>query len=336
MGCFFFLFSFLAFLGLLGILRYALDPFIDFPGSVPLERPDLIVSFGLAGFVLLILAVGSGARWLRRISRPLDELVEASSRVASGDYSVRVEEKGPPEVYALMRGFNSMAEQLQASDRQRRNLLADISHELRTPITVIQGNVEGILDGVYPADEARLKSVIEETQLLSRLVDDLRTLALAESGALQLKREPTDLAGLIRDTVSNVTLQAEEKDVRIHLSMAGAPEINIDPQRIREVLTNLLLNALRYTPPGGEIKILLATGNASSEGGTTVSIADSGPGIEPDHLPHVFERFYKSSDSGGMGLGLSIAKYLVEAHGGEIWAESEPGKGTRISFTIPV
>lgn len=336
MGCFFFLFSFLAFLGLLGILRFALAPFIDFPGSVPLERPDLIVPIGLVGFVLLILAVGSGARWLRRIARPLDELVDASSKVASGDYSVRVEEKGPPEVYALMRGFNSMAERLQANDRQRRNLLADISHELRTPITVIQGNVEGILDGVYPADEARLKSIIEETQLLSRLVDDLRTLAVAESGTLQLRREPTDLAGLIRDTVSNVTLQAVEKDVRIHLLLAGAREINIDPQRIREVLTNLLLNALRYTPSGGEIHVLLAASEAASEGSTTISIADSGPGIDPDHLPHVFERFYKSSDSGGMGLGLSIARYLVEAHGGKIWAESEPGKGTRISFTLPV
>lgn len=336
MGCFFFLFPFLAFLGLLGILRFALAPFIDFPGSAPLERPDLILPFGLLGFVLLVLAVGSGARWLRRIARPLDELVEASNRVASGDYSVRVEEKGPPEVYALTRGFNSMAERLQTSDRQRRNLLADISHELRTPITVIQGNVEGILDGVYPADEARLKSIIEETQLLSRLVDDLRTLAVAESGTLQLRREPTDLAGLIRDTVSNVTRQAEEKDVRIHLSLASTPEINIDPQRIREVLTNLLLNALRYTPSGGEIHVLLAAGDTSSEGTTTISIADSGPGIDPEHLPHVFERFYKSSDSGGMGLGLSIAKYLVEAHGGRIWAESEPGKGTKISFTLPV
>lgn len=335
MGCFFFAFSFLAFVGLLGILRFILAPFIDFQGAPPLERPDFIFPFGVLGFILLVFAVGWGARGLRRISRPLDELVDASGKVAEGDYSVRVEERGPPEVYSLMRGFNSMAERLQVNDQQRRNMLADISHELRTPITVIQGNVEGILDGLYPADEARLKSIIEETQILSRLVDDLRTLALAESGALQLKREPTDLAELIHDTVSNFEVQAGEKEIQIKLSLAGAEDVNIDPQRVREVLTNLLLNALRYTPRSGEIHIHLMEAGAGVDRGATISIEDNGPGIEAHVLPHVFERFYKSSDSGGMGLGLSIAKYLVEAHGGEIWAESELGKGTKISFTLP-
>ena len=335
MGCFFFAFAFLAFMGLLGILRFILAPFIDFQGSPPLERPDFIFPFGVLGFILLVFAVGWGARGLRRISRPLDELVDASSKVADGDYSVRVEERGPPEVYSLLRGFNSMAERLQINDQQRRNMLADISHELRTPITVIQGNVEGILDGLYPADEARLKSIIEETQILSRLVDDLRTLALAESGALHLKREPTDLAELIRDTVSNFETQATEKDIQVRMSLDGAAEIDIDPQRVREVLTNLLLNALRYTPRDGEIHIRSTEAGESVDRNVTISIEDNGPGIEPHVLPHVFERFYKSSDSGGMGLGLSIAKYLVEAHGGNIWAESELGKGTTISFTLP-
>jgi signal transduction histidine kinase len=178
----------------------------------------------------------------------LDELVDASNRVAEGDYSIRVEEKGPPEVDSLMRGFNSMAERLQAHDQQRRNMLADVSHELRTPITVIQGNVEGILDGLYPADEARLKSILEETQVLSRLVDDLRTLALAESGALHPKREPTNLAELIRDAVSGFEAQIKEKAIRIELILEGGEDANIDPQRLREVLNNLLSNALRYTP----------------------------------------------------------------------------------------
>jgi signal transduction histidine kinase len=266
---------------------------------------------------------------------PLDELFHASERVANGDYSVRVEEKGPPEIYSLMRSFNSMTERLHIHDQQRRNMLADISHELRTPITVIQGNVEGILDGLYPADEAHLKSIIEETQILSRLVDDLRTLAQAESGALHLKREPTNLMELIRDAISGLEAQAREKDIRVELSLAGEEDANIDPQRIREVLTNLLSNAVRYTPPGGQIHVRLTEAGIGAESTATISIEDNGPGIQPADLPHVFERFYKSSDSGGMGLGLSIAKYLVEAHGGRIWAESEIGKGTKISFTLP-
>jgi signal transduction histidine kinase len=336
MGCFFFGFTFLAFMGLLGILRWILAPFIDFPGGTPIDKPGYIVPIAFLGFVLLVFTVGWGARSLRRMFTPLDELFRASERVANGDYSVRVEEKGSPEIHSLMRSFNSMAERLQVHDQQRRNMLADVSHELRTPITVIQGNVEGILDGLYPADEPRLKSILEETQVLSRLVDDLRTLALAESGALRLKRESTNLAELIRDAVSGFEAQIKEKEIRVEMTLDGGEDANIDPQRIREVLTNLLSNALRYSPRGEEIQVRLTEANSSPERNVTISIEDHGPGIESAELPHVFERFYKSSDSGGMGLGLSIAKYLVEAHHGRIWAESEPGKGTTISFSLPV
>lgn len=336
MGCFFFGFAFLAFIGLLGILRLVLAPFIDFQASPPFDRPDFIFPLGFLGFILLVFAIGWGARSLRRMSVPLDNLLEASDKVAEGDFSARVEEKGPPEVRALTRGFNSMAERLQVNDQQRRNMLADVSHELRTPITVIQGNVEGILDGLYPADEARLKSILEETQVLSRLVDDLRTLALAESGGLYLKREPINLAEIIRDAVSGFEAQIKEKAIRVEMSIHGEEDANIDPQRIREVLANLLSNALRYTPPGGVVNVNLVETGFGVERSVTISIEDNGPGIDPTGLPHVFERFYKSSDSGGMGLGLSIARYLVEAHGGKIWAESELGRGTRISFTIPM
>jgi signal transduction histidine kinase len=280
--------------------------------------------------------VGWGARSLRRMFTPLDELFRASERVANGDYSVRVQEKGPPEVHALTRSFNSMAERLQVSDQQRRNVLADISHELRTPITVIQGNVEGMLDGVYPADETRLKSIIEETQILSRLVDDLRTLALAESGALHLRREPTNVGELTRDAVASLEAQIDEKDIKIEMVLQNIEDANIDPQRIREVLTNLLSNAVRYTPHSGEIKLRLTETRVGDERKVMISVEDSGPGIEAHILPHVFDRFYKSSDSGGMGLGLSISKYLVEAHNGRIWAESEAGRGTKISFVLPV
>ena len=333
MGCVFFVFAFLAFTGLLAILRLL---FTAFHGPPPFDRPDTIFPFAILGFVLLLMTITWGIRSLRRLSGPLDNLLEASSKVAQGDFSARVEEGGTPEVRALTRGFNSMAERLQTNDQQRRNMLADVSHELRTPITVIQGNVEGILDGLYPADEERLKSIMEETQILSRLVDDLRTLALAESGALQLRREPTDLAELARDAVSGFESQAREKEIRLELSSVETEEINLDPHRVREVLMNLISNALRYTPRGGMIHVGFAESNSSEEKTAVVYVEDNGPGIEFTDLPHVFDRFYKSSDSGGMGLGLSIARYLVEAHGGKIWAESELGKGTKISFTLPL
>jgi signal transduction histidine kinase len=325
-------FALLAFTGLLAILRLI---FTFFQGSPLFNRPDMIVPFGFLAFIFMLMAVSWGVRSVRRMSVPLDNLLEASSKVAEGDFSARVEERGPPEVRALTRGFNSMAERLQVNDQQRRAMLADVSHELRTPITVIQGNVEGILDGLYPADEARLRSIMEETQILSRLVDDLRTLALAESGSLQLRREPTDLRELVRDTVAGFESQAKEKGLKVELILEDVEEMDVDPLRIREVLTNILANALRYTPSQGEVKVGLTESGIDGERGVTIFIQDSGAGIESADLSHIFDRFYKSSDSGGMGLGLSIAKYLVEAHGGKIWAESDVGKGTKISFVLP-
>ena len=243
------------------------------------------------------------------MSRPLDELVDASDKVADGDFSVRVDVKGPPEVRKLLHGFNSMAERLQVNDQQRRNMLADVSHELRTPLTIIQGNVEGILDGMYPADEARLQLVLEETQVLSRLIEDLRTLSLAESGALQLKREPTDLADLIRDTVAGFESQSMSKNVNIELSLDKVDEMHIDAQRVREVLSNLIGNAVKFSPSGGLINVGLGESGSDPEKEALLFVHDNGVGIAPADLPHVFDRFYKSSDSGGMGLGLSIAKY---------------------------
>lgn len=334
MGCLFAMVNlagFTLFAALLALVYNAL-----YQGLIPRSSITDFILTAAVFFILLVIGLAFlAARNFRRMFNPLDELVDASNRVAVGDYSVRVEEKGPPGVRALVLGFNSMVERLKTNDRQRRDMLADVSHELRTPITVIQGNVEGILDGLYPADEARLKSILEETQILSRLVDDLRTLALAESGSLHLKRELTEMAPYLREVVSGFEAPAKEKDIRIELSPADVGALDIDPLRVREVLTNLLSNALRYTPPGGEVKVGLREPSDGVEGGVTVFVQDSGAGIDPADLPHVFERFYKSGDSGGMGLGLSIAKYLVEAHGGRIQAESEAGKGTRISFMLP-
>ena len=349
MGCLFIVFNFFAFIGFLALLRFIFAPFIEIHGAPPLERPDIFIPLGIVGFFVLIIVVFIGVRSLRRMSRPLDELVEASNKVAEGDFTARVDVKGPPEVRTLLHGFNSMAERLQVNDQQRRNMLADVSHELRTPLTVIQGNVEGILDGMYPADEARLQSILEETQVLSRLIEDLRTLSLAESGALQLKKELTDLDELIRDTVAGFETQINEKEITLEMDLCQLEEVDVDPQRIREVLSNLIGNALRYTSSQGVVKVGLAesssgaalSGSKGPEKEALLFVQDNGPGIESADLPHVFERFYKSSDSGGMGLGLSIAKYLVEAHGGKIWAESdivpngEAGQGTKISFTLP-
>jgi len=334
MGCFFLIFNFFAFIGFLAFLRFVFAPFIEIHSVPQLDRPDIFIPLGVVGFFILVMATFVGVRNLRRVSRPLDELVDASSKVAEGDFSARVEVKGPPEIRSLLYGFNSMAERLQVTDQQRRNMLADVSHELRTPLTVIQGNVEGILDGMYSADEARLKSILEETQVLSRLIEDLRTLALAERGGLHLRKEPTNLVELIRDTTAGFDAQFQEKEISLKLELAQMDEVNIDPQRIHEVLSNLIGNALRYTPNGGVVKVGLVESGSGAEKEVLLFVEDNGPGIDPADLPHVFERFYKASDSGGMGLGLSIAKYLIEAHGGRIWAESELGHGSKISFTI--
>jgi signal transduction histidine kinase len=261
-------------------------------------------------------------------------MLEAAGRVADGDYNTRVDETGPREVRALSRAFNSMAARLQIHEEQRRNLLADVTHELRTPLTVIQGNLEGLLDGVYPRDDAHLTPILEETHVLSRLIDDLRTLALAESGALKLQKEPTDLATLTNETVASFRAQADAAGIELSTdAAANLPMLELDPARIRQVLENLIANALRYTPRGGMVRI-----RCFAEGTSRVSIAvtDSGVGISKDDLPHIFERFYKSSDSRGTGLGLAIAKNLITAHGGEISAQSEPGAGTQIRLSLPV
>ncbi len=307
-----------------GIVHFSFDQF------------QWLLPFGGVLFAIVVSMLVLSAFYLRRMSMPFDDLLDASNKVAEGDYSARVEERGPREVRSLARGFNSMASRLQVNDQQRRAMLADVSHELRTPLTIIQGNIEAILDGVYPADETRLKSILEETQILSRLVEDLRTLSLAESGSLQLKHETTDIAALIRETVSAFQSQADASDVKMELSLINKPlSPEIDPERIRQVLTNLISNALHYSPRESSIKINLTESDLSAGRRVMISVEDSGPGIASEDLPHVFDRFYKSRDSRGMGLGLSIAKYIVEAHGGEIKAESAQSQGTKIWFSLP-
>ena len=326
------LLAFVVFLVVLGTVLYSLGFIRTFNSPLLWAVP--------AGVVLMLFGFGSlvwAGRGLRHVSIPLGELLEAAGRISEGDYSPRVNERGPSEVRALVRAFNGMAARLQLTESQRRNLMADISHELRTPLTVIQGNLEGILDGVYPSDETHLKSILEETQILSRLVDDLRTLALAESGALQLKKENTDLAVLIGETVSAFRTQADAAGVSLDLKAEASDELlNLDPERIRQVMSNLIANALRYTSQGGFIHISMRIASSADGKFAEVIVKDNGTGISEEILPHIFNRFYKSRDSSGSGLGLPIARHLVEAHGGKITAESQAGLGTTIRIRLPV
>ncbi len=287
----------------------------------------LPVSLALIALILALIILGLFS--VRRMTQPFDEMLAAAGKVAEGDYSVQVTERGFRDVRALARAFNDMASRLHNADQQRRALLADLTHELRTPLTVIQGNLEGMLDGVYPADEANLRALLDETNLLSRLMDDLRTLALAEAGSLQLKREPTDVVMLARETLSAFQAQAGAAGIQLDARFPDDfPALELDPGRIRQVLSNLLTNALRYTPAGGSVTL---RGRVDGDS-VLLEIQDTGAGIPPEELPHIFERFYKSTDSGGMGLGLAIARHLVEAHGGTLTAQSTPGQGTTMQI----
>ena len=293
---------------------------------------------GIAVLTVLALAVLLGAaiagRAVRRFAMPFADLIDAAGRVEGGDYSARVPERpgGPPQVRALVHSFNGMTSRLESNERQRRSLMADIGHELRTPLTVLQGELEAMLDGVHPPDVPHLDAALDETRVMARLIDDLRTLALADAGTLALHREPTDLDVLIAEAVRSMEASADAAGVTITTDLPeDLPLLDIDPVRIREVLTNLLGNALRYAPAGSAI----ATMARRADDGRTlkISVADAGPGIPSDLLPHVFDRFAKAADSRGSGLGLAIARQLVEAHGGHIGVESSP-TGTRFWFDL--
>ncbi|MGA2503538.1 MAG: HAMP domain-containing sensor histidine kinase [Anaerolineales bacterium] len=330
-GCFFVLFILfgLAILGGIFVLAARGLGWTNFPFG-PGQR--LIPSeVFIIPFVIMLLVLGGMV--LRRLVVPLDDLLKAADKVGQGDYSARVQEKGSREIRSLARAFNNMASRLTINDAQRRELLADVTHELRTPLTVVQGNLEGMLDGIYPPDEPNLRSLLEETNILSRLVEDLRTLALAESGAIQLKKEPVDLSMLIKDILAAFKTQADSAGVSLIVETSDdLPWLNLDPGRIRQVLSNLVANALRYTPSGGMITIYYRQADRKA----IMEVQDSGPGIPLEELPHVFERFYKSADSGGMGLGLAIARHLVEAHEGMITAESTLGHGTTMRIILPM
>ena len=292
------------------------------------ERAGLPPWSGALPALLILLSVFVALAFsVRRFASPLGAVMDAADRVAGGDYSVRVPETGAPPIRALANAFNAMTARLQGADRIRRDLMADVAHELRTPLTVLQGRIEGLLDGVYPRDETQLAQLLEETQVLSRLVEDLRTVALSDAGALPLQKEPLDIVDLARDVARSFEGRGAAVDVR-----GPAPAIvQLDAVRVREVFTNLIANAIRHTPADGQVTISVD----QEADRVVVTVKDTGAGVPPDVVPRLFDRFYKGADSRGSGLGLAIARGIVAAHGGEIGASSAPGAGTTIRFTLP-
>ena len=268
---------------------------------------------------------------------PLTNVMTAADAVAEGDLSVRVPEHGPGEFRQLAESFNRMVDELSRADRQRRNMTADVAHELRTPIHILRGNLEGILDGVYEATPEQIEMMLDETSLLTRLVDDLQTISLAEAGQLPLHLEKVNIADLLDDLSTSFSAQAEEAKIKIELKADDADlTVNADAGRLYQVISNLLTNALRYAR--AETCICLQA--ESSPNHARLRVQDEGQGIAPEDLPFIFDRFYRSDKSrtrkdGGSGLGLAIVKELIQLHGGKIEVESELGKGTTFTIELP-
>ncbi len=274
----------------------------------------------------------------RRITSPIDILARTARRLGQGDLSQRVQVKGKGEVAALAQAFNTMATDLENNEQLRRHLIADVAHELRTPLSNIQGYLEAIRDHVMKPDAATIDSVNEEAALLSRLVDELQELSLAEAGELKLVYQAEDIEKLVKQATAPWRPQLEMKEISLSLDLPdNLPQVNIDWQRVNQVLHNLLENAVKHTGKGGIITVAAARRGEWVE----ISVSDTGEGIPAEDLPNIFERFYRVDRSraratGGSGLGLTIARRLVEAHGGRITVQSELGKGSRFAFTLPI
>ena len=304
---------------------------------------SIILSVVVAGAIAFLL----GSILFYQITAPLRRLKKAAHAIASGDLSQRVVIHSRDELGELSQSFNQMAESLDRAAIQRQHLMADVAHELRTPITVIQANLEGMLDGVLPLNAEQVAALHNETFLLNRLVSDLRLISLAEAGELKLEIQKIEIGNLIQQVVERIKVQALQKGVNLEIELPEKlPMVRIDSDRMTQVLNNLIGNALRYTPPDGKI-IVRAVKEDSPAGAIRISIIDTGSGIDPAVLPFVFDRFYRADQSrtrtsGESGLGLAIVKQLVEAHGGKVEAFSpiflnaeRQAYGTQISFTLP-
>lgn len=308
---------------------------------------DVRRSLWISGILGAIAAIIVGLFVTRRLTQPLKSLSEGASQVAKGDLSHRVKVTSSDEIGELAKSFNSMAHGLEASEKAKQRLLSDITHELRTPLTVIEGTVDAIKDGVYKADSEHLGIIKEQAELLTRLIDDLKVISLAEAGKLELSLHKTDINQLLQKKAAQVKALAKSKGVKVTFT-ASEKEIfaEVDSLRIEQVIGNLLSNALRYTSEGGEINMTAELKGAAKDYGmygehVLIKVADTGEGIDRKHLPHIFDRFYRSEDSrariaGGTGLGLSIVKQMVEAHKGCVWAESKLGRGSAFYVALPL
>lgn len=308
----------------------------------PAERAYLAAindALWLAGGLAALAAVGVGLVLARQISGPIRHLTRAARRMAGGDLDQRVPVRSRDELGELAAAFNSMADAVGHQEQLRRRMAADIAHELRTPLAIIQADLEAMLDGVRPVSPEAVADVHQETRLLSRLIDDLRDLSLAETGQLPLQKQPTDLGELARASAARFAPRAEEKGVGLEVEAAeDLSRADVDPDRISQVLGNLLENALRHTPPGGRVELRVGPGERPAT--LQATVRDTGPGIPAEHLPNVFEHFYRadharSRKDGGSGIGLAVVKQLVEAHGGRVWVESPPGQGTTFGLVLP-
>lgn len=294
----------------------------------------------VAGGLAALVAVAVGLVLARQISGPLRDLTSAARRMAGGDLEGRVPIRSRDELGELAAAFNSMAEAVGRQQALRRRMAADVAHELRTPLAVIQADLEAMIDGVRPLSAEAVADVHGETRLLSRLIDDLRDLSLAETGQLPLRKEPTDLEDLARTSAARFAPRAEERGIGLEVGATeDLPPADVDPDRISQVFGNLLENALRHTPPGGRVELRVGPGERPAT--LQATVRDTGPGIPAEHLPNVFEHFYRadrarSRSAGGSGIGLAVVKQLVEAHGGRAWAESPPGRGATFGLTLPV
>lgn len=295
---------------------------------------SLIIAIVLAGMVGLLLTYFLS----RSILRPVDELIDAARSMEKGDLSQRVTVRGKGELGELANAFNAMAEGLTRLEQLRQNMVTDVAHELRTPLSNVRGYLEALGDGVVEPTPEMIDSLYEEAMLLNRLVDDLQELAMAEAGQLKLVCQPVDICEVIDKAVLSLKSEAIEKEVDLGTDLQDdLPLVEADPERLGQVLRNLVNNAIINTPAGGEITIQARTVDSQVE----VSVQDNGMGISAEHLPYVFERFYRADQSrarstGGAGLGLAIVKQLVEAQGGQVAIDSQVDAGTRVSFTSPI
>ena len=313
-------------------------------GGVPQLFADFRASFNealmYAVMAAMVAALTLSFLFSRRVVAPVRAMSLAAQRIADGRYDERVEVKGEDELARLAVRFNQMAEKLNRVESMRRRLIGDVSHELRTPLTAIKGSMEGLIDGILPANEETYQQIHAETERLNRLVDDLQELSRVESRAYELDIQSVDLPSLVRTVSKRLGPQAESKHISLNVDLSpDLPQVLADQDRIIQVLTNLANNALQYTPEGGKIIISAQQHNGEIQ----MSVRDTGVGIPPEHVEHIFDRFYRVDKSrsrqsgGGSGIGLTIARALVEAHSGRIWVESAgEAKGSVFHFTLPV